>query len=89
MKETIVGVQVELEGGHHIHLDQSIIEMEGNICDQFGSILIDQGSNYNYIKAELVDQWFLDKELHAGSWLVQLATGWQEESSPLGEILCI
>ena len=33
------------------------------------------GSNYNYVSLDLVDKCGLSKELHAESWLVQLATG--------------
>ena len=49
--------------------------MEGNVCDQVVSILIDDGSKYSYISPDLVDKCCLNKELHAKSWLVNLATG--------------
>jgi len=32
----------------------SIIEMDGKLCDQVVSILIDLGSNYSYINPDLV-----------------------------------
>jgi len=49
--------------------------MNGNLCDQVISILIDLGSNCSYVSPNLVDKCGLSKELHAESWLVQLATG--------------
>ena len=48
--------------------------MDGNICDQFVSILIDPWFNYGYVSPNLVDKCGLNKEVHAKSWLVQLAT---------------
>ena len=40
------------------HIDQytSIIEMDGNICDQVVSILIGPRSNYIYVNHDLVDK---------------------------------
>lgn len=49
--------------------------MDGNICDQIVSILIDPGSNYSYINPDLVDKCGLSKYVHAESWLVMLAMG--------------
>ena len=49
--------------------------MDGKLCDQVVSILIEPGSNYCYINPGLVDKCGLSKEMHAESWLVQLATG--------------
>ena len=63
-----------MENGHAEH-QESIIEMDGKLCDQVISILIDPGSNYSYGSPNLVDKCGLSKELHAESWLVQLATG--------------
>jgi len=48
----------------------SIIEMDGKLCDQVVSILIDHESNYSYVSANLVDKCGLNKEVHAESWLV-------------------
>ena len=62
---------------------QNTIEMEGKLCDQVISILIDLGSNYSYVSPNLVDKCGLSKDLHAESWLVQWATG------TLGKSLCI
>jgi len=52
-----------------------IIGMEGKLCNQVFSILIDLGYNYSYISLDLVDKRGLNKEAHAYSWLVKLATG--------------
>jgi len=49
--------------------------MEGEICEQVISILIDPRSNYSYINLELVNKCGLNKEVHAKPWLVQLAIG--------------
>ena len=51
------------------------MEMEGKLCDQVVSILIYLGSNYIYISPNPVDKCCLNKEVHAYSWLVELATG--------------
>jgi len=48
----------------------SIIEMECKICDQVVSILIDARQNYRYISPDSVDQFQLNKEVHAKYWLV-------------------
>lgn len=52
-----------------------IIEMDGKLSDQIVSILIDPRSNYSYVNPDLVDKCSLKKEVHADSWLVQLAIG--------------
>ena len=49
--------------------------MDGKLCDQVISILIDTGSNYSCVSPNLVDKCGLSKELHAQSWLVKLAMG--------------
>jgi len=49
--------------------------MEGKICDQRVSILIDPKSSYRYINPDLMDKCGLRKEVHVESWLVQLAIG--------------
>jgi len=49
--------------------------MDDKFCDQVVYILIDLGSNYSYVSPELVDKCGLNKEVHAKSCLVQLATG--------------
>jgi len=55
--------------------EASIIEMDSKICDQVVSILIDPGFSYSYVNPDLVDKCGLNNEVHANSWLVQLATG--------------
>ena len=54
--------------------EASIIEMEGKLCDQVISILIDRGFNYSYVIHDFMDKCGLIKELHVESLLVQLAT---------------
>jgi len=49
--------------------------MDGKLCDQIVSILINPASNYSYVNHNLVDNYGLNKQVHAESWLVQLATG--------------
>jgi len=49
--------------------------MDDKICNQVVSILIDLGSNYNYINPDLVDKCGLRKEVHEEYWLVELAIG--------------
>jgi len=39
--------------------------MDGKLCDQVISILIDPGSNYSYVSPDLLDKYGLSKELHA------------------------
>jgi len=43
----------------------SIIQMDGKLCDQVVSILIDYEYNYSYINPDLVDKCGLRKEVHA------------------------
>ena len=49
--------------------------MDGKICDQVISILIDPGYNYSYVNPDLMDRCSLNKEAHGKSWLVHLDTG--------------
>jgi len=53
----------------NMHADHqaSIIEVDGKICDQVVSILIELGSNYSYVKPYLVDKCGLNKEVHVES----------------------
>jgi len=44
--------------------------MEGKLCDQVSSILIDPGSNFSYLNPDLVDKSGFIKEVHEESWLV-------------------
>ena len=72
--QSIPCIYITLDNKHVDH-QESIIEMEGELCDQVVSILIDHGSNYSYVSLDLVDKCGLNKEVNAKSWLVQLATG--------------
>lgn len=54
---------------------ESIIDMDGELCGQVISLSIDPGSNYSYVSPDLVDKCGSSKVLHAESWLVQLAIG--------------
>lgn len=49
--------------------------MDNKLHDQVFSILINPGFNYSYVNPNLVDKCGLNKNVHAKSWLVQLATG--------------
>ena len=51
----------EVVDNRQVDHETSIIEMDGRLCDQFFSILIDPGSNYSYISPDLVDKWSLRK----------------------------
>jgi len=44
--------------------EASLFEMDGKICDQVVSILIDPGSNYSCINPNLVHKCGLRKEVH-------------------------
>jgi len=63
----------------HVGHQASIIDMDGKLCDQLISMLIDLGSNYSYVSPKLVDTRGLSKELHVESWLVKLATGMKNQ----------
>lgn len=67
----IYAVVENLHEDHHA----SIIEMEGELCNQIIFIFIDPSSNYNYIILELMEKCKLAKYWHAESWLVQSRTG--------------
>jgi len=45
----------------------AIIRMDGNLCDQIISILIDPGFNYSYVNLDLMDKCGLNKEVCAKS----------------------
>ena len=72
--QSIPWIYTALDNRQTDHLT-SIIEMEGKICDQVVSILIDPRSNDIYVNLDVVDKCGLCKEVHAESWLVQLAIG--------------
>ena len=52
-----------------------MIEVEGRIDNKPISILIDFGASHNYINANIVEIFHLQRSKHNKSWLVQLATG--------------
>ncbi len=62
--------RIAIVGNRQTDHQASIIEMDGKICHQVVSILIDNGSNYSYINPNLVDKCGLRKEVHVESWLV-------------------
>lgn len=49
--------------------------MDGKLCDQVFSILVDPGSNYIYVSPHPVYMCGLNKEVHSKSWLVKLDIG--------------
>jgi len=48
--------------------------MEGKICDQTISFLIDPRYNYSYVSPEIMEECWLAKEVIEKLYLVQLAT---------------
>ena len=58
----------------------NMIEVEGMICNQSISILIDSGASHSYIDPKLVERLRLEKHKHDHSWTVQLATGLRGKS---------
>ena len=71
--QIILRIYVALDN-KHADDRTSIIEMDGKLCDKVISILIDPGANYSYVNLDMMDKCGLRKEVHADSWLVQLAT---------------
>ena len=53
----------------------TMVEVEGNIAEQYVSALIDPGSTDNYITPRIVEICAFNKLKHSKSWLVQLAIG--------------
>ena len=47
---------------------ETVIEMDGKLCDQVVSILVDPGSNYGNVSPDMVDKCGLNKEVHVESW---------------------
>ena len=56
-----------------------MVKIEGKICSQTLSILIDHGSSLSYILPVIVEKCKLTKNKLEISWLVQLATGTKRE----------
>ena len=67
-------IYVAVDNKHAGH-QASFIEIYSKLYDQVISIFIYPISNYSYVSPNLVDKCGLSKELHAESWLVQLAIG--------------
>ena len=62
-----------------------IIEMDGKLCDQVVSILIDPGSKYSYSNPDLMYKCGFRKENLVGT----VGYRYEEVSSTLGKSLCI
>ena len=65
------------------------LKMDGKLCDQVISILIDPITNYSYVSPNLVDKCGLSKQLHAESKVSLVGYGYKEASASLGKILHI
>jgi len=72
--KSISRIYVALDNRQANH-QASFIDMDGKICDQAVSILIEPRSNYSHVNPDVVDKCGLNKEVLVESWLVQLATG--------------
>ena len=53
----------------------SVVELEGMIANHLVYILIDPGSNLNYVAPQTIDKCKFQPIRHVKSWLVRLATG--------------
>ena len=62
-----------------------MIEVVGNIVEQFVSILLDLGSTHSYITPRVVENCAFKKVKHRKSWLVLLATGTKRKVSEVVE----
>lgn len=60
---------------HQVDHQSVVIKVGGNISKKSLSILIDMGSNRNYVTPRVVETCSLEKCKHSKSWLVQLAMG--------------
>jgi hypothetical protein len=56
-----------------------MIEVEGMINNQTITILIDSGASHSYIDPNMVESFYLPRNKHGKSWLVQLVTGAQRK----------
>ena len=66
-------IYVALED-HQADHQSTVVEVAGNIVEQYVSILIDPGSTHSYINPRVVEICAFKKERHTKSWLVKLAT---------------
>ena len=67
-------IYVALEDRQADH-QSAVVEVAGNIVEQYISILIDPGSTHSYITPRIVEICAFKKDKHRKPWLVQLATG--------------
>ena len=66
---------------HQEDHQSTMVEVAGNIVEQYVSILIDPGSTHIYITPRVVEICAFKKVKHIKSWLVQLATGTKRKVS--------
>ena len=81
---TIPRIYAALEDHEACH-QSNVVEVEGNIVEQFVSVLIDHGSTHIYITPKIVEICAFKKLKHSKSWLVQLATGTKRKVSEVVE----
>ena len=67
-------------GDYQIDHQSTVVEVAGNIVEQFVSIFIELGSIYSYITPRVVEICAFTKLKHSKSWLVQLATRTKRKS---------
>ena len=60
-----------------------MVEVAGNIVEQYASILIDPSSTHSYITPRVVEVYAFKKLKHKNSSLVQLATGTKRKVSEM------
>ena len=70
---------------HKADHQSTVVEIAGNIVEQYISILIDSGSTHSYITPRVVEICVFKKVKHRKSWLVQLATGTKRKVSEVVE----
>ena len=66
---------------HQVGHKSTMVEVEGDIIEQIVSILIEPGSNHNYITLGFVEICPLKNSKHKRSWVFQLATGTKKKIS--------
>ena len=77
-------IYAALEDYYEDH-QSTMVEVEGNIFEQYVYVLIDAGSTHNYITPRIVEIYDFKKLKHRKSWLVQLATGTKRTVSEVVE----
>lgn len=58
-----------------------MVDVEGKFAQQLNSLLIDLGSNHNYVHPRIVESFSLRKVKHDKPWLVQLTTWTKRKAS--------